>query len=422
MDEFKITNSSFVGIDIHIYINLIRTRSRYHRFLAMFPKQLASSIHSRLTSSQKERFQAQGITIMSAQALRYMPTRKLLFAAITALILIFHYFPGFHSTPSTADRTTTIPRIVHLVQLKWTENTELHFSFQSFLCLYSAYYFIKPTTIFIHTDHTPESIGHAIDHGSSWTRKVLTAFPGIVRVNSVTPPTSAANGLPIDRIEHKSDFVRMEQVAIHGGIYLDWDVVTIRSPAPLLNAGFAAVVGRQADGNINNGCFMATKDSALVELMSKEMPVEFSGEWQHHSTGLITPIAERISYVPGEVLIMDQKAFAPTSWWDDSASSLFSERADDEKAVSVDDQQVNVGTLNATDRWFSRAKGRDWEIDFSQTYFLHAFKAMWGPVARFDGINLQYILRRKSNYALAAWPVVQEGIREGIINESDETM
>lgn len=405
---------------------MIRTRSQCHKLLAMLPKQLAASLNSRLSLSQTGSLKVQEITIMSAQALRSTPTRKLILVTITALIFIFYYFPhlyqsDFHSVPPTTDRATTIPRIVHLVQLKAAENAELHFSFQSFLCLYSAYYFIKPTTIFIHTDHTPESVGHAIDHGSSWTRKALTAFPGVVRVNSVTPPTSAANGLPIERIEHKSDFVRMEQVAIHGGIYLDWDVVTIRSPAPLLNAGFAAIVGRQADGNINNGCFMATKDSALVDLMRREMPVEFSGEWQHHSTGLITPIAERVSYVPGEVLIMDQKAFAPTSWWDDSASTLFSERGDDEKAVSVDDQ-VNMGTLNATDRWFSRAKGREWEIDFSQTYFLHAFKAMWGPVAHFDGISLQYILRRKSNYALAVWPVVQQGIREGIINESDETM
>ncbi|KAJ4422715.1 hypothetical protein N0V82_002612 [Gnomoniopsis sp. IMI 355080] len=371
------------------------------------------------------RFKPQDFAIMSAPALRSMPTRKLILVTITLLLLIVYYCPNLYREdlqriPSTTDRTRTIPRIVHLVQLKSDENAELHFSFQSFLCLYTAYHFIKPDTIFIHTDHSQDSLEHAIDHGSSWTRKVLTAFPNVVKLNSVTPPTVATNGLPIERIEHKSDFVRMEQIAIYGGLYLDWDVVTIRSPTPLLDSGFAAIVGRQVDGNINNGCFMATKDSALVDLMRREMPVEFSGEWQHHSTGLITPIAERISYVPGEVLILDQKAFAPTSWWDDSASALFSEREDSEKPVPVDDQ-LNVDTLNATDRWYSRAKGREWEIDFSQTYFLHAFKAIWGPVARFDGINLQYILRRKSNYALAVWPVVMEGIREGIIHELDET-
>lgn len=362
---------------------------------------------------------------MFPPALHSISVRKLILLTTAMLVLVFNYFPSFYRVdlrkPPSSDHEGAIPRIVHLVQLRSDENAELHFSFQSFLCLYTAYYFIKPITIFIHTDHSQDSVEHAIDHGSSWTRKVLTAFPGVVKVNSVTPPTSAANGLPLERIEHKSDFVRMEQVAIHGGIYLDWDVIAVRSPTPLLNAGFAAVVGRQIDGNINNGCFMANKGSALVSLMNSEMPVVFSGEWQHHSTGLITPIAERIAYVPGEVLILDHNAFAPTSWWDESASALFSEREDDEKPISVDDQ-MNVDTLNATDRWHSRAKGRDWEMDFSQTYFLHAFKAIWGPVARFDGINLQYILRRKSNYALAVWPVVMQGIQDGIINESDETL
>ncbi|CAN8101155.1 unnamed protein product [Discula destructiva] len=345
---------------------------------------------------------------------------------ITFTIVLFHYFPWSYRSAFGRLRVVkiagSIPRVVHLVQLKPDENSELRFSFQAFLCIYTANYYIKPTAILIHTDYSQDSVEHAIANGTSWTRKVLTAFPGIVTVNEVVPPTSAANGLPLERIEHKSDFVRMEQIAKYGGIYLDWDVLTMRSPTPLLNAGFAAVVGRQVDGNINNGCFMATKNSSLVSLMNSEMPVVFSGEWQHHSVGLITPIAERIASVPGQVLILDHHAFAPTSWWDDSASSLFSEREDDDGPASMVDQGEDTDPMNATERWQSRLQRQDWEIDFSQTYFLHAFKAIWGPVPRFDGVSLQYILRKRSNYALAVWPVVMQGIKDGLIIESDETL
>lgn len=365
--------------------------------------------------------------MMSLPALRQICLKKFaIISIIVVFIFLIRCLPGSsyqgafgHTQPS--EQAGGIPRIVHLVQLRPYEDTKLHFSFQSFLCIYTALYFIQPTEILIHTDYSQASIDHAIENGSSWTRKVLTAFPGVVKMNPVVAPASAANGLPLERIEHKSDFVRMEQVGIYGGIYLDWDVLTLRSPAPLLNAGFAAVVGRQADGNINNGCFMATKDSALVSLMNSEMPVVFSGEWQHHSTGLITLIAQRIASVPGEVLIMDEKAFAPTSWWDESASVLFSEQEDGEKMGSAVDQ-VNFGTLNATERWQSRSQGQEWEIDFSQTYFLHAFKAIWGPLTRFDGVSVQYILRKKSNYALAVWPVVMQGIKDGLISESDESL
>lgn len=358
---------------------------------------------------------------MFAVALKHaLKQRKTLLPALL-LIILSAYFVNFyraaHSTTSFwATRPARIPRILHLVQLK--KDAELHFSFQSFLCIYSAYHFIKPTKIFIHTDHNASSVDHATKKGSSWTRIILTAFPDTVQINPVIPPTTAANGLTLQRIEHKSDFVRMEQIAVHGGIYLDWDVLTLKSPAPLLDAGFRAVVGRQVDGNINNGCFMATKDSGLVQLMNQDMPVVFSGEWQHHSTGLITPIAERIASVPGEVLIMDQKAFAPTSWLVESAGHLFSEN--EEKSLVNED---NVDTVDAIQRWNNGTTDVEtWEMDFSQTYFLHAFKGMGPPLPNFDGISLPYVLRRKSNYALAAWPVVMQGIEDGIINERDASL
>lgn len=365
---------------------------------------------------------------MFGTALRQMSFRRTILAALVLIVLMLGYFPNSYQTALSKIQTIrpgSIPRIVHLVQLRPNDDAELHFSFQSFLCVYSAYHYIQPTQILIHTDYNQSAINHAIAHGSSWTRKVLTAFPKTVKLHQVVAPTEAANGLALVHIEHKSDFVRMEQVGLHGGLYLDWDVLTLRSPTPLLDAGFAAVVGRQVDGNINNGLFLATKDAALVRLMNQEMGVQFSGEWQRHSTGLITPIAERIAFTPGEVLIMDQKAFAPTSWMEDSASALFSEseEGDEEEVSVVLDKHVNdVDTLDPMDRWNNRIEGRDGEMDFSQTYFLHAFKSMWGrPVPRFDGVNVPYILRRRANYALAAWPVVMQGIKDGIIEEKDES-
>lgn len=311
---------------------------------------------------------------------------------------------------------------MHLVHLKIAEDAELKFSFQFFLCVYSAYLYIQPRTIFIHTDFSEAEIAHAAQNGSTWTKKVLTALPDVVKLNPVTAPTTASpGGLPIARIEHKSDFVRMDQVAQHGGIYLDSDVLTLRSPAPLQQAGFKAVVGRQGDGLVNNGCFLARDDAALIALMVRDMPVVFSGEWQQHSVGLFTQIAERVSYVPGEVLILDSKAFAPTGWWDESAFALYSELAPEGAAVNVE-AQVNVATVDPIERWTNRTRDQDWEMDFSGTYFLHAFKALWGTVPNFTGISVPYVLRRRSNYALAAWPVVVQGIENGIIEETEESL
>lgn len=356
---------------------------------------------------------------------QFVSRKSILLAIIPIIFLLAYLHPNSYRTALSTIQATlpeSIPRIVHLVHLKPSPDAELKFSFQAFLCVYTAYLFIQPRTIFIHTDHDQSIYDNAVVNGSLWTRKILTAFPHTVKINQVVAPTSAANGLPLVRIEHKSDFVRMEQVAIHGGIYLDWDVLTLRSPAPLLGAGFAAVVGRQVDGLINNGCFLATKRSALVRLMNREMPVAFSGDWQKHSVGLITTIAQRIAYVPGEVLILDDKAFAPTSWHDASAHGLFSEQEEVEgERPGAAGGLVNVDTVDAMERWYNQTtEGQWWEMDFSQTYFLHAFKALWNPAPRFDGISLAYVLRRKSNYAVAAWPAVAQAIKDGIIDEAND--
>lgn len=355
---------------------------------------------------------------------RKIPARRVVLSAIL-FVLLWGYMRSGRSSLQGANsiRAEHIPRIVHLVQLKPNDDADLHFSFQSFLCIFTAYHYIKPTTIYIHTDFTPADISHAKQHGSSWTRRVLAAFPTTLKLNPVVAPTNVSeSGLRLDRIEHKSDFVRMEQVHRHGGVYLDWDVLTLRSPEPLLTSGFQAIVGRQVDDNINNGCFLAAPGAALTQLMSEEMPRVFSGEWQAHSTGLITPIAERIAWVPREVLIMDHKAFAPTSWYDDSAAGLFGEH-DGSRVGLADGVQVNDDLLvDPVLRWRNRTEGKEWEMDFSQTYFLHAFKSMWGPVPGFHGVSLPYILRRESNYALAAYSAVMEGIRQGIIDGEDESL
>lgn len=401
------------------------------------------------TQSKLDPSTTTGLGLLRLRACRpWLPSsrRAPVLAGVVVLLLLLvmyrsHHQSGYYSSYLGTDRLPSssssslssytpaapIPPIVHLVHLKPHDGAALAFSFQAFLCVYAALLHIRPATLFIHTDFNDTEVRHAREHGSPWTRKVLTAFdPDVVKLNPVTAPLEASpGGLPLERIEHKSDFVRMDQVGRHGGVYLDADVLTLRSPLPLMRAGFRAVVGRQGDNLINNGCFLAAPGAALVALMRRDMPAAFSGEWQQHSVALFTPLAERLAYVPGEVLIMDAQAFAPTGWWDESAAALYGEHVDEndeDKSAAVGvEKQVNVDTTDPFERWTNRTRGADWEMDFGPTYFLHAFKALWGPVPNFEGISVPYVLRRRSNYALAAWPIVMQGIKDGIIDENEES-
>lgn len=340
-------------------------------------------------------------------------------------------------------RYDNIPPIVHFVQLKQQQetSTELHFSFEAFLALYAAYRSIRPTTIYIHTDFTPDEIASAREQGSSWTRKILgglEGFPGPVvpglpvRLHHVTPPTHTPDGgHAITRVEHRSDFVRLDALARFGGIYLDWDVLTLRPLTPLLNAGFRAVVGRQFDTFINNGIMLASRDSELVRIMREETPRVFDGGWITHSVGLLTTVAERLAAVPAEVLIMDFKAFSPFSWEQASVNMalerhegaggrvLQDDDDDDDAAVAA---AVNYDVEDSKVAWETRrVDKKGWEYDFSDAYFLHSiFNSVENPKG-FNGVNVPYILARDSNYAIAAWPIVIQGIKDGFIDRNDDT-
>lgn len=337
----------------------------------------------------------------------------------------------------TSGQGACIPPVVHFVQLKKDESTSLHFSFESFLALYSAYLFIQPTVIYLHTDHSPQEVAHAATNGSSWTRKALTAFPDTLRLNKVTAPTKA-NDLDIVRIEHKSDFVRLDQLTRHGGIYLDWDVLTLRSIDPLIDSGFRAVVGRQSDDTVMNGVILAARDSAVTRILKQEAPKAFNGKWVSHSVDLITSVAQAVAGIPREVLIMDPGAFAPFTWTQESVNAALERHEGDAAPVHPQlDSLAGRGVLPAGDpmavwerhraaekkQWdHDFSEKREWTHDFNDAFFFHNYFNDVENPRGFNGISVPYVLARDSNYALAAWPIVKQGIKDGYIDENDSSL
>lgn len=367
----------------------------------------------------------------------------LLFAtAIFVLGFVFgRMIPSLYSNSLTLPsystfQPTVIPPILHFTVFKPDPVAELRIPFEAFLSVYSAYLAVSPSAIYIHTDFSAADVGHAIDHGSSWTRKLLTGFPGIVHPNYIRPPTHTPDGMAITRLEHKSDFVRHEQLAKYGGIYLDWDVLTLKPLAPLLHSGFQAVVGKQWDRlennevvfNVNSGIVLATKESALVKLMNQEAPRVYDGKWITHAVHLLTNVSYSMANVPGEVLIMDQKAFAPYSWEQKSVDALLERHEGDVGTPEVfTTGRTGIMATNPMQVWEESSQGllhtqHAWKYDFSEAYFIHKFFNDVKNPRGYSGVSVPYILARDSNYARAAWAIVQRGIKDGFIDEKDDTL
>lgn len=350
---------------------------------------------------------------------------------VTLAIAIFSLHPVqrakqygiLHSSKgSTHD---TIPSIVYYVQIKKEANSVLKFPFSSFLTMCAAVMYIKPTQIYIHTDFNASEIKAAGMEGDRWTKAVVNTFADIINWNPVHVPNFAGQNADkhISAIQHKSDFVRWENIAEIGGIYMDWDVVPLRPLTPLLNAGFAFVGGRHyggagegggINGTINNGVFMVKANSTMVHAVVREQHASFNGAWESNLQSM-TKTAELLVPVPNEVLILDRTAFAPTHWFQESTDPLFKPNEGKpsplpEVVNSRDPMELYENAVN------NRRRRVEWEMDFSSTYMLHAF----GMGSYQQLIVPKVIMSRTSKFGIATYDTVKRMVDLGYINGDEE--
>ncbi len=338
------------------------------------------------------------------------------------------------------DTAAPIPNIVHYIWLL-ADPTTLSLSFKVFITVYSSHLYLNPTTIYIHTDASPSVWAHAKTHGDPWTRRIL-AIPNVTP-NFIPNPTLTTTNTPIDTFGAKSDFIRADALRTHGGIYLDTDAIPLRDLAPLRNAGFANVVGgavalkRKYTGFVNTGVWLSRPHSNLAEIFYKGMDAFYNGVWAI-SVDILTDLAFRLHAMPGEVLIVHPRAFAPVSWETADQAGLFEPHAkvSDVSAGSGVSGMVGLGLdgkMRDTCRdalvWLEEREGygrrngmEGWEMDFSATYVLHAFDDDAGKIWGWDGeVTVKYVLARRSNYARAVYPAVRHAVGAGII-PNEETV
>ncbi|KAF1938310.1 hypothetical protein EJ02DRAFT_457993 [Clathrospora elynae] len=318
-----------------------------------------------------------------------------------------------------------IPSIVHFVYIRTGADSTINFGFSSFLSVFASILYINPTKVYIHTDYDISDIEDAALKGTRWTRKLLNTWPELVVWNQVQVPNYAGpnENQRIDAVQHKSDFIRWDTIAEYGGVYMDFDVVTLRPLTPLLTSGFAFIAGRQyggkdeggnINGTINNGAFLTKKGSAMSTIIKREQHAGFNGAWEANLKSM-TKTAEYLVSIPNQVLILDRHAFAPTHWFPDSTDPLFNpqEGLSSPEPLEIDSTLDPIKAYDLVVK--NRRARREWEMDFSSSYMLHAF-----ATSRYQHhINPRMILSRTSNYGIATWSIVKAMVEQGLIEGTE---
>jgi hypothetical protein len=127
---------------------------------------------------------------------------------------------------------------------------------------------------------------------------------------------------------HVADFVRLQILLEHGGVYADMDTLFVRPlPSSLFQA--TCVIGHErvdtsvtasSGGSLCNAFIMAESDAAFIRLWLSRMPGAFDGSWTRHSTFLPYELSVQR---PDLIHTEPEESFFSFDWTPDGIANLF---------------------------------------------------------------------------------------------------
>lgn len=199
-----------------------------------------------------------------------------------------------------------IPRTAHFVFGLRPQDEPFHLV--HYLALASCREVVAPDEIVVHCGHLP--------YGFYWD--LARRFVTLERIDPEPPPLRYDDpNVARYAYAHHADFVRLDALADHGGIYADIDTLFLAPPPGELWEE-ACVLGREADvqdqrtgevrPSVSNALIMAEPGSAFVGRWRDQMGEAFDGSWSAHSCFLAHDLARAH---PDEVRIEPERTFHP---------------------------------------------------------------------------------------------------------------
>lgn len=185
-----------------------------------------------------------------------------------------------------------VPNIIHFIWLTGPKSRE--FSYINYLAVLAAAKSQKPNHMIMWTNDPP--VGNR-----NWDRASF-----YFETRYINAP-DFIEGTPINHVQYQSDVLRMEILIAHGGIFLDTDLILLRSIDPLLNEPLTLF--EESPSSIANGIIFTAPDSPFLQHWHNALPVAMrSPVWAYHAVVLPVELSKKY---PDLVRVMDQTHFFP---------------------------------------------------------------------------------------------------------------
>ncbi|HKK15867.1 MAG TPA: glycosyltransferase [Gammaproteobacteria bacterium] len=218
---------------------------------------------------------------------------------------------------------TKIPRHFHFVFGMRPQEEPFHLVY--YLCLESCLQVNRPERISVYYHYEP--------YGPWWNRIRDRIDTVHVPLNELVTNMEYSNrhiGRKL-RYAHHADFVRVEKLLEHGGVYADMDTLFLRPLAKdLFNHSF--VLGREKRvtdprtgeswESLCNAFIMSEPGAEFARIWLERMHDVFNGNWSDHSCKLAQILSEEC---PQHIHVEAPSSFYPYMWTREDLCSLFEE-------------------------------------------------------------------------------------------------
>ncbi|CAH1799558.1 unnamed protein product, partial [Owenia fusiformis] len=187
-----------------------------------------------------------------------------------------------------------VPNVVHYI---WFGVRE--FEFFHAVAVYSAYKFLKPEKIVFHGDTIPT--GPWWDFVKNKTSHLKFHYTG--------KPTYVYRK-KLEHLEHSADIMRLLILQDEGGIYMDTDVIVLKSFDPLRR--YDVTMGKESDDGLANGIILAKKGAPFLRLIFEAYRTYSKKEWSRHSVG----VPYDLSKIYPHLIHVEKTSLLRPSWMD----------------------------------------------------------------------------------------------------------
>lgn len=208
--------------------------------------------------------------------------------------ITMHGNPCINCTMARDKEEYLVPNIVHFI---WF-GKEKTMTFVNYISILSAYKIQKPEILRLHCDHLPV--------GDYWNRLQSEVTLDVVHHD----PPKTIHGHKLSHVFHQGDVAKMEILLSQGGIYLDYDVIVLRSLNPLRR--YNNVFGKEHERKLNAGVILAQSHSPFIQMWYESYRDYRPRHWDYNCAIVTYTLAQKH---PDMVHVEEYKLTTP-DWLD----------------------------------------------------------------------------------------------------------